>query len=70
MSNEAGYKISEPTEVPFRGSKSTERDIENLTSWPAPRQFYEKTYKIARPPLIFTEILQNALLDTGSLTIM
>ena len=41
MSNEAGYKKSEPTEVPFRGSKSTERDIENLTSWPAPRQFYE-----------------------------
>jgi len=41
MSNEAGYKKSEPTEVPFRGPKSTEKDIENLTSWPAPRQFYE-----------------------------
>ena len=30
----------------FRGSKSPERDFDNLTSYPAPRQLYESTLKI------------------------
>ena len=52
----------------LRGSKSPERDDDNLTSYPAPRQLYESTYSIIEPViLIFTEILQNVLLVTGSL---
>ena len=29
----------------FRGSKSPERDFDNWTSYPAPRQLYESTFK-------------------------
>ena len=52
----------------FRGSKSPERGVNNLTSYPAPMHFYESTLKKKKRLLgIFTEILQNDLLVTGSL---
>ena len=40
MSNEAGDKKSEPTDDIFKSSKSLRRDIDNLTSYPAPGQLY------------------------------
>ena len=45
MSNEAGDKKSEPTEVTYQGSKTPERDIDNLTSYSAPNKLYEFTFK-------------------------
>ena len=44
MSNEAGDKKSEPTEANFQ-RLSPGRDIDNLTSYPAPRQLHESTFK-------------------------
>ena len=45
MSNEAGDKKSEPTEVTFQRFQDSEGDIDNLTSYPAPNKLYESKFK-------------------------
>ena len=45
ISNKAGDKKSSRRRSLFGGSKSPERDIDNLTSFTAPRQLYESTFK-------------------------
>ena len=51
----------------FRGSKSPERDIDNLTSYPAPNKLYESTFKNRTGCNVQKEIFQNVLHATGSL---
>ena len=46
MSNEAGdKKKSEPTEATFQRFQVSGKDINNLTSYPAPNKLYESTFK-------------------------
>ena len=44
MSNKAGDKNRSPQKTFFRGSKTPERDFDNLTSCPAPRQLYNNNF--------------------------
>ena len=46
MSNEAGDKNRSRRRSLFRGSKTPERDFDNLTSYPAPRQLYKINFEI------------------------
>ena len=45
MSNEAGDKNRSRRRALFRGSKTPEGDIDNLTSYPAPNKLYESTFR-------------------------